>query len=172
MGKVKVFFDRYIKGCYHCDTCPMCWSDWSYEGDCDAGCYIFGDDLRDTCRLIPPLRWLIGWPKKKYQQYWNAHQYDDCGEYFEKVVEQDLAMESLLRESLRGYEIYSRDWTTGELIPQCKDEWVCSNMANIRFEYEQKCHPYTYTPLKKEWKNVLSRTWNAFWDIFRPYFYK
>lgn len=169
--KCKSAWRYYVLGYYHCDHCPMCWADWAYEGDCDCGCYIFGN-IRDTCRLLPPFRQLIGWPKKRYKQYWEIHQYDGCGEHFERVVEQDFAIEKVLKDALSGYEICRRDFTTGTLVPMCKAEWIELNRAEIRYTYEEKCHPYTYTPLKKEWKNVLTRTWNAFLDIFRPYFSK
>lgn len=68
----------YVLGYYHCDKCPYCWADYSYEGDCDCGCYIKGD-IQDTCRLIPPFREIIGWPRMRYAQYWETHQYDDMG---------------------------------------------------------------------------------------------
>ena len=55
----------YIRGEYHCDKCPFCFGG-EYLPGCDdyedAGCYIFGD-LRDTCRLIPPIRFILGWGK-------------------------------------------------------------------------------------------------------------
>lgn len=169
--KCKTFWRHYVIGYYHCDRCPMCWVDYAYEGDCDCGCYIFGD-IRDSCRLLPPFRQLIGWPKKRKAQYWAVHQYDGCGEQFEQIVEQDFAMEKVLIEALSGYEICQRDFVNGVLSPVCKAEWIDNNRAEIRYTYEEKCHPYVYTPLKTEWKNVLSRTWNAFLDIFRPYFCK
>ena len=169
--KWKVFVDRYIRGCYHCDSCPMCWSEYSYEGDGDAGCYLFGE-LRDTCRLLPPFRFLMGWPKLRKAQYWDQHQYDDCGEFWDQVISQDLAMEEILKDALAGYEICMRSLEDGSLLPSCKAAWLELHLANIRYGYEQKCHPYIYTPLKKEWKKVIVRTWNAFLDIFRPYFCK
>lgn len=169
--KWKVFCDRYIRGFYHCDTCPMCWSKYSYEGDGDAGCYLFGE-LRDSCRLLPPIRHLIGWPRKCKAQYWELHQYDDCGEYWENVIHQDVTLEQLLKKALCGYEINCRSIEDGSLLPDCKEDWITNHLADLRYGYEEKCHPYTYTPLKKEWKNVLTRTWNAFLDIFRPYFCK
>lgn len=67
--------DYYIKGEYHCDKCPFCWGG-EYMPGCDdyddAGCYIFGD-LRDTCRLIPPIRFILGWGRRKRAEYFRAH---------------------------------------------------------------------------------------------------
>ena len=73
----------YVYGHYHCDKCPMCWAEWSYEGDGDCGCYIYGD-LRDSCRLLPPFRWLRGWHRKKRALYWEAHQYDGMAEWYQQ----------------------------------------------------------------------------------------
>lgn len=54
--------DWYIKGEYHCDNCPFCWGG-EYRPGCDdyddVGCYIF-NDLKDSCRLLPPLRFILG----------------------------------------------------------------------------------------------------------------
>ena len=76
--------DYYIKGEYHCDKCPFCWGG-GYMPECDdyddAGCYIFGD-LRDTCRLIPPIRFILGWGRRKRTEYFRAHKYDDFSEWY------------------------------------------------------------------------------------------
>ena len=82
MNKFKRFWNYYIKGEYHCDTCPFCWEERGYE-DADAGCYIKGE-LQDTCRLIPPFRFLIGWGRRRKVRYIRNHEYDDYPEFIEK----------------------------------------------------------------------------------------
>lgn len=163
---------QYVYGKYHCDTCPMCWSDWSsYLGDGDAGCYIHGD-LRDSCRLLPPFRWLLGWGKKRKALYHESHMYDGCDEWFEQVVAQDIAMEKALLKALRSYELVWRD-LDGNLLPgACKAEFVQNNVRDICREYEEEAHPVLTPTLKEEWKHVLKRTWDQIADRFRPYFGK
>lgn len=163
---------RYIYGEYHCDKCPMCWSDWSsYLGDGDAGCYIYGD-LRDSCRLLPPFRWLLGWGKKRRAIYAEAHMYDGCDEWFEQVVVQDVAMEKAILKALQLYELVWRD-TDGKLYPgDCKAEFVQNNVRDICREYEEEAHPVVTLTLKEEWTHVLKRTWDRIADRFRPYFGK
>ena len=102
MGKaIKKFIDRYILGEYHCDTCPYGWEDWYYEGDCDCGCYIFGD-IRDSCRLIPPLRALIGWPRRKKSRYYASHQYDGFADFCEKDMQLQEKFDELFFDVLSG----------------------------------------------------------------------
>lgn len=162
------FVSRYIYGSYHCDKCPMCWSDWSeYTGDGDCGCYIYGD-LRDSCRLLPPLRFLIGWPRKRKAEYMAAHEWDGAGDYFENMATQNEAMEKTILDSLRCVELVMRDFE-GSLIPVCKAEHIQANIRTICDSYEREAHPFVYVSLKEDWKRLLKRTWNAFADIFRPY---
>lgn len=170
-NKLKSACDRYIRGCYHCDSCPMCWSDWSsYLGDGDAGCYIYGD-LRDTCRLIPPIRFLIGWPKKKKAQYAEDHSYDGIGEWYEQQQHQENTMREAILIALNGSEVCWRDHK-GKLMPICKLDAMELGLNSAMRHYEDTCHPVIHTSLKEDWKKVLKRTWNAFLEPFRPYFRK
>lgn len=168
---------RYIYGEYHCDKCPMCWSDWSsYLGDGDAGCYIYGD-LRDSCRLLPPFRFLRGWGKKRKALYTENHMYDDCmyddcEKWFEEVVAQDTAMEKALLKALQSYELVWRD-LDGTLLPgECKVDIIQRYVREICSQYEQDAHPVVTPTLKKEWAHILKRTWDRFADRFKPYFCK
>lgn len=166
----------YIKGDYHCDRCPYCWSDWSsYTGDGDCGCYIRGE-LWDTCRLIPPVRFLIGWPRKKQALYGEAHAYDGMGEWYEQECEKQTAYSKSIEILLKDIELYKRDYE-GKLMPVCKAaliERYCFGSGPF-YEaysyYEDHAHPVTSDPpLKQQWKELLRKTWNKFADHFRPYF--
>ena len=167
--KLKLWWQWYIQGYYHCDKCPMCWSEWSYEGDNDCGCYLFGD-IRDTCRLLPPFRQLIGWPKKRKAEYWEEHQYDGIEDVLETEYLQSELLERLLREAFSFYE-FAIPTEDGKLTPasESKERLIEMLVPDIRFCYENEAHPVTYTPLKAEWKQVLRRTSKEFLDIFRPF---
>lgn len=176
LKKLRRAYKWYIKGDYHCDHCPYCWSDWSsYVGDGDCGCYIRGD-LWDTCRLIPPIRFLIGWPRKKKTLYWESHAYDGMGDWYEQQVERETAYSKSLEILLKDIELYQRD-CEGKLMPVCKAaliERYCFGVGpfyEAHRYYEDHAHPIVGDPpLKQQWKELLRKTWNKFADHFRPYF--
>lgn len=173
--KLRRAWKWYIKGDYHCDHCPYCWADYSYDGDCDCGCYIRGE-LWDTCRLIPPIRFLIGWPRKKCHQYFEAHAYDGMAEWCENEDKKRTAYAESIKIFLRNTELYRRDFD-GKLYPLCKAEetqihdFGVSQFSDAYHYYEDHAHPVVGDPpLKQQWKDLLRKTWNKFADHFRPYF--
>ena len=161
----------YIRGDYHCDMCPYCWSEWSYEGDGDAGCYIKGELADHSCRLLPPLRFLIGWPRKRKAEYWESHQYDGLPAWMENLDKKEEAMWNSLSIVLKPYELCRRD-DTGKLLPVCKMDLrkECYTLYEMCQNYEDAVHPVSYPTLRKEWKDLLWKTWNRIADHFRPYF--
>lgn len=165
----------YIKGYYHCDHCPYCWEEYSYEGDCDCGCYIRGE-LWDTCRLIPPIRFLVGWGRKKCAQYWEAHAWDGMADWYEKEEMKKDAYSDSIKILLEHIELYQRDFE-GNLEPVCKYELVdifnfgAGKINDAYRFYEDTAHPVVGDPpLKQQWKDLLRKTWGKFADHFRPYF--
>ncbi len=166
---IKKAFNWYVKGYYHCDKCPYCWVHQGYE-DCDAGCYIFGE-LRDTCRLIPPIRALIGWPKRKKAMYWYTHEYDGFGEWYEREEKKREKFNECVLDFLSLYEICWKD-ENGVFHPINKQEYVNYNAWEIRRDYEDYCNPIVFKPLRIEWKELIAKTFRRFIDVFRPYFGK
>lgn len=159
---------RYIYGHYHCDKCPMCWSDYSYEcGDGDCGCYIFGE-RRDSCRLIPPFRHLVGWHRKRKAEYFAAHQYDGMADYYEELYRKQECMRKAIKKGLHGYELIHRDME-GKPIPVCTEEFLEMQSDGVFYEYEGKAYPFNPTTLREEWGKFLRKTWDAFANHFRPF---
>lgn len=180
LKKIKEWYTWYIKGEYHCEHCPYCWSEWSYEGTGDCGCYIRGD-LRDSCRLIPPIRFLLGWGKKKKVSYFECHQYDGIGEYYSRQYEQRRILEKEISEMLAAYEILyhpeSDDWIDengktqrGSGYSVNKEELIADKVSMIHLNYESEAHPYVHKKLSQEWKELLKKTFGRMLDPFRPYF--
>lgn len=181
MGKqVPQWWRWYIKGEYHCEHCPYCWSDFNYDGDGNCGCYIRGD-LYDTCRLVPPIRFLLGWARKKKASYWEEHQYDGIGEYYQQMTDQDEILGKLLLNMLENFDLFyqpqSNEWLDeaakrqkSQPIPIDKQEFVRERVRSLRMEYEDKAHPVEHIAISKEWKILIKKTWNCFLDVFRPYF--
>lgn len=146
------FYRYYIRGDYHCDSCPFSWEERGLE-DADAGCYIKGD-LMDTCRLLPPLRFLIGWGKRKKAIYCREHEYDDFGEWYEEKLRKEQEMGELLERYFPSRDV----------------------SAAIRDGFSDKAEdiyaPVKYVPVGKRWKSLIRETWNCVLEAFKPYFCK
>lgn len=169
----------YIKGEYHCDKCPFGWDDYSeYLGDGDCGCYIFGD-LRETCRLIPPIRFILGWGKRKKMQYLEAHRYDcydDYPEWMEEQNKQRKEFNDAIKEHIFDhYAVYFKD-CDGEVYGNPIDAGCFCDLDNAeRFRWECEnifSSPKEFVPLRKRWVNLIKDTWHGFIGIFKPYFCK
>lgn len=157
----------YILKDYHCDTCPMCWSDYSsYTGDGDCGCYIYGDIREGGCRLIPPIRTLIGWPRKKRAKYAWAHQYDDIGDYYERIHHQEQVFVDCVKQLLNGYILVHRgfDGSFHEIsIEEFTEGWgYGSHIGEAYRTYEDAMYPVRYVSLKEDWRKVISLTMQSF----------
>lgn len=170
LRKIKRAWAWYVKGEYHCDKCPYSWEEWCYEGDADAGCYIKGD-ICDTCRLLPPLRFLIGWPKKKQARYADNHAHDGIVEWYEENERRKNAMKCAALKMLAGREVCYMDYK-GDFVPMSKLEAVEHGLYEAVDEYEELCHPITHKTLRQEWKELLQKTWERFADKIRPYIEK
>ncbi len=172
----------YIKGEYHCDKCPFCFGG-EYLPGCDdyedAGCYIFGD-LRDTCRLIPPIRFILGWGKRKKMQYLENHRYDDYGDWAEKQFDNEQKFREAFREEIGAkYALCFKD-SNGEMEkgadgkPYSLDEdcYIESMFLLCLKAREIFDPPKPYEPLRKKWAHLVKETWKKFIGIFKPYFCK
>lgn len=163
----------YILKDYHCDKCPMCWSDYSeYTGDGDCGCHIFGDIREDGCRLIPPIRTLIGWPKKKRAEYAYSHQYDDMADWYETYYQREEAFRSCIKQLLDGFLVIQRDFEGKARIvdeEHFDSGYGFGSHINDAFRaYEDECYPTHYISLKHEWKNVITRTKQEMFHVTAP----
>jgi hypothetical protein len=166
----------YIKGEYHCDKCPYSWAEkTSYEYDeWDAGCYIKGD-IHDTCRLLPPFRWIVGSLRKKKAMYYYNHQYDGCGEFYEEWENKNKKIQESITKFLDGYDLCWKD-SKGEYTPINKEWHITQEAYRIRCDYEdylgeleaKKNPPQKQNP----WKQAIVWTWNKFINFFKPYFCK
>lgn len=171
--RIKTLWKWYDLGYYHCDKCPYCWSEWSYEGDGDCGCYIHGD-LWDTCRLIEPFRSIIGWPKKRYAEYWESHQYDDFDQVWDTMIREETAFEEALMILLKDRTVCWTD-ADGKLNPIPNDfivnDFRAESFNQALLHYEQKAHPHVNKPpVRKRWANLIRETWKeCVYDKVAPY---
>lgn len=175
---IQRFLDYYIKGKYHCESCPFCWGG-EYLLGCDdyadCGCYIKGD-IRDTCRLLPPFRFILGWGKRKKAQYCQNHEYDDYLDWHMARIDRQDKLEQALRDYFRvmRYGIVHID-NDGRIIPK-GGEYVVETEYYDLYRLADDCEdifaPVKYVPLKQRWKELLKDTWSKFSMIFKPYFCK
>lgn len=175
MKKKIKFIDWYIKGKYHCDKCPFCWDDYSeYLGDGDCGCYIFGD-LRDTCRLIPPIRFILGWGNLKRAEYFQAHEYDDFPEWQEKRETLKKQFNAYLKKHiLDRYAVFYKDCDGNAFGEPINADRFCEfdNINRFLWDCEDLFSPPSYVPLKERWGKLIKDTWHKFIMVFKPYFCK
>lgn len=175
-NKFKRLFNWYIKGEYHCDKCPFCWGG-EYCPGCDdyedMGCYIKGEDgLDKPCRLIPPIRFLLGWGKRKKATYHMNHQYDNILSYSKKEDGNQEKFEKLLTTWLENYELHIKSIDGSPAWPIDKKLHITTESWRVRDEYENFAHPSVRITLRKQWATLIKETWKAFVGIFKPYFCK
>ena len=172
--KIKKFWKWYVLGYYHCDRCPYSWDD-ACPGceDYDCGCVIFGD-TKDTCRLLPPFRFLIGWGKKKRFQYAQAHEYDGLVDWYEEHERKEAIMAKTISNNLAQWQLsLHRSGVDGSTAPVEDINAEIEVLAHwIVDEYEQAAHPVQRPTLCQEWKNLLHKTWRHIIGHFAPYFTK
>lgn len=135
---IKNLFDWYVKGDYHCDTCPYSWEERGFE-DADAGCYLFGE-LRDTCRHIPnPIsKLIVNKHMNKADSRWDcwceyADVYGICQQIYAETAE-------------KRKQTY---WIPNGLakLVESHDEYEGVNiLIDVVEEYERRAHPH-----KKSW---------------------
>ena len=164
--KIQNWRDWYIKGYYHCDQCPYCWVDYGYD-DADAGCYIYGD-LRDTCRLLPPFRAVIGGIRKKKDCYYQNHQYDGMGEWYQKQEANREKFAELMTDAFdrRRLEVTyqgSNQSIPLEEVPDILEAW------RIVDDYEEFAHPVIHKSVCEKWKDAFASTGRWFANKFKPY---
>lgn len=161
----------YVKGEYHCDHCPFSWEERSYD-DVDCGCYIFSD-LQGSCRLIPPVRFLLGWGKRRKQQYWEAHMWDDAEQYY---TEQDLRysrFEEGFDSVFDGYKITLADENAPKPSSP-EDEARMSEMLKDHckealFQMAEYVFSETEPSLKDLWEEAFAETGRRLRNKVVPY---
>lgn len=181
--KAKHFWHWYIKGEDHCEYCPQAWEDSSYEGECNAcGCYARGE-CRSTCRLIPPVRSILGWKRRRYMEYWESRRYDGIGETYQEMWDQRKILTEELKGALKEFtlcykveadETWVNESGKSEKLPKLRpvdtdgflEDWV----PTIQMNYESIAHPIVHKKLSQEWKGVIGKTFRRMLDPIRPYF--
>lgn len=174
MGKkLRKFVDWYVLGKYHCDKCPYCWGG-GYNAGCDdyddCGCYIKGD-IQDTCRLLPPIRFLLGHFNKKKAEYYFNHEYDNYGEFAKRQEMEQDEFNRLLSEFLDEYELCWKG-EDGTYHPIDTKMHISQEAWRIRSGYDDFAHPIHHVPIHKQWLNLFEATLKAIANKIKPYFCK
>lgn len=172
-SKLRSFWRYYVKGEYHCDQCPYAWSDYSdYLGDGNCGCYVKGD-IQDSCRLIPPIRFLLGWGKKRRYLYRESQICDDMFEYRIRTEKKQAQFDEAVRPHFEQYLIVWKD-ENGNIARRENGEPDTVNVDDVcDYGFFLDCRSVFSVPeqsLKEQWASVLKNTWNRIADLFLPYF--
>ena len=151
-------YKYYIKGDYHCDTCKYCYGGEYLMGCddyCDAYCYVKGDISEGACRLIPPIKFIIGSINEKKITYHRKHEYDDIEEWYVKQEE-------------------DKNKVIEELEKYFKEEDVdfAIHCGELYYKLSEILNKKEWHPIKVRWKTLIKDTWKAFIERFIPYFCK
>lgn len=87
---------------YDCENCPLSWEERSYEGDCDCGCYIYGDlyGRKAFCYLPNFIKGIIAHHKENKIAKMEAKQYEGIAEWYEEQHKREIAMRTAIKEVL------------------------------------------------------------------------
>jgi hypothetical protein len=167
------WWGKYIKGDYHCDTCPFCWGGEYLDG-CDdyddCGCYIKGE-LPHSCRLIPPIRFLIGWGKRKKSQYYENHRYDGVEDWYKQRQHEEHMFQACVLDTLGSAGICR--WNEADKSYESVDYETFQNYCSkIQNEYDEAMRPIQHIKLRTQWAILIKTTMKRFISIFKPYFCK
>lgn len=166
---------KWIKKGNDCSKCNYCWEEIS-NTDCgteyDGGCYIKGCCYDDQpCYLLTPIKFILGFFKKKKSEYFLNHEYDNFGDWWTKKENNQDKFKQLMNKSFDGYSLCYKD--ADGTLNECNKELIINNSArDIINEYEDYAHPIIHKKLKNEWSELIKKTFNMFLDKFKPYFCK
>ena len=168
---VRTWWEYYVLGRYHCDTCPYCWEEhYYYDGDCDAGCNLRKDgELMDTCRRSCPLVSWIFIPGMRRRLYAESHRWDDIGKCYAAEEFSEVTMLELLDEHIFSDKYDISITYKGVQDYNCTDsqEWKYGVAHEIADAYERKVHPFVQPKTKRErFKDLLKECWEDFKDYW------
>ncbi len=143
----------------NCEHCPAGWSEYSAGCDeWDGGCYIYGDDWPEPCRLILP-RFVRGFLARRHK-YFKNHEYDDYGEWYEKEQAAEKKIRNAVEDALKYRYICWKNLDTGELREVADRDWDIheitwkSRAAYNDFLREQE----PYKTLRQRWAELIKET--------------
>lgn len=144
-----------------CAHCPASWEEASYT-DCgteyDGGCYIFGDEWPEPCRL--PLPKFVRAFLSRRQRYLRDHEYDGYAEFIEKLEAGDNVIRDAIEEQLANRFICWKD-DTGAFREANKDSILFEITWRSRTAYDKFLQPARLT-IRKRWAELIRET------IMRP----
>lgn len=151
-----------------CSKCKQCWeARTSYEYDeWDCGCYIKGDDFdMKACHLIEPFKSIIGFLQKRKADYYMAHEWDGFVDFMDDLEDKDNKMYELFMNKVLG-ENYVICWKSSDgSLNECNTEsFVKNHIWEVRSEYEDFAHPVVHKKLSTEWKKLIKKTMQTFYN--------
>lgn len=129
---------------YDCSECPLSWEDRSYEGDCDCGCYVYGDlyGNKTLCHLPDFIKRIIARHKENKIAKIEAKQYDGIAERYEEQQKRGNAMrtsikEILLKDRYDGEELFICHENGGNLYKLDTESILIEAPMRLIWKYEE-----------------------------------
>ncbi len=146
---------KWIRCGNDCEHCPAGWEEWDCEHtECDAGCYIYGDEWPEPCRLPLP-KFIRGFLVRR-PKYLQNHQYDDIGEWYEKQEAAEEKIRDAIEDALKYRCIcYKRD--DGTYYETDRDSEICEIMWKAKAAYDDFLHEPRKT-LRQRWAELIKET--------------
>lgn len=162
--------------------CSKCKWNWevrtSYEYDeWDCGCYIKGQDFDDKpCRLVNPLKAILGILSKRRAEYYREHEWDGFLEFSEDSDKKDEKLYELFMEYFIGKNVICWKDKDGGLHEYDTSRLVRTNIWEVRMQYEDFAYPISHKKLREEWKELLIKTLRRLYRVtigkIIPYLHK
>lgn len=127
-----------------CSECPLSWEDRSYEGDCDCGCYVYGDlyGNKTLCHFPDFIKHIIAKHKENKIAKIEAKQYDGMAEWYEEQQKREIAMrtaikEVLLKDRYDGEELFICHENEGKLYKLDTESVLIEAPMRLIWKYEE-----------------------------------
>ena len=135
----------------------------------DGFCLIKGSDIDSCCKLIPPLRHLLGWIGTKRQDYDYERQDVEYVKYSIKQQAETDKLEGLIKDYVYNGDLYIK-YSGGKIIPIDPNTFFDS-IYDVKREYDDFAHPTIRKTLRQEWRELILKTLNKWIDPLKPFLF-
>jgi hypothetical protein len=154
-----------------CAHCPAGWDECSYtEGGCeyDGGCYIYGDEYPEPCRLLLP-KFVRAFLARR-QKYFKNHEYDDFGGWWEKREAGREAIREEIKRQMYQYYPHYICWKNevGEYQEVDTNAYIDQMAWGVRDAYEDFLKEPRKT-LRQKWAELIKETVSIPVDYIKSY---
>lgn len=150
---------KWIRSGNDCEHCPAGWSECCYT-DCgteyDGGCYIYGDEWPEPCRLmLPPfLRAFLA----RRPKYLHNHRWDNYGDWCEKKEAGTEIIRDILEKELDNRCICWKD-DNGQYLEVNTDSYIHDMAWKSQLAYDDFISK-PHKTLRQKWAELIKETFS------------